>query len=191
LAEGSHSNIHLALVHFPVYNKMGEIVVSSVTTLDVHDASRICRTYGIGALYIVTPLKTQQVLVDRIISHWKTGHGATYNPTRKEALLNCQVKISLEDVVADITDRAGQKPKTIVTHARENTRSIGYDAMRTELKKEDQYLLIFGTGWGLEKNIIQNSDFLLDPVKGSEEYNHLPVRAAIAIILDRLLGILR
>lgn len=191
MAEGSHSNIHLALVHFPVYNKTGEIVVSSVTTLDVHDASRICRTYGIGALYIVTPLKTQQVLVDRIISHWKTGYGATYNPTRKEALLNCQVKISLEDVVTDITDRAGQKPKTIVTHARENTRSIGYDAMRTELKKEDQYLLIFGTGWGLEKNIIQNSDFLLDPVKGSEEYNHLPVRAAIAIILDRLLGIHR
>ena len=178
-------------MHFPVYNKAREVVVSSVTTLDVHDSSRICRTYGIGALYIVTPLKTQQVLVDRIISHWKTGHGAAYNPTRQEALLQTQVKISLEDVVADIAEKSGQKPKTIVTHAREYSQSIGYEGMRNELKKEGQYLLVFGTGWGLEKNIIRKADFVLDPIKGSEEYNHLPVRAAIAIILDRLLGILR
>lgn len=191
MAEGVHSNIHLALVHFPVYNKAGEVVVSSVTTLDVHDSSRICRTYGIGALYIVTPLKTQQNLVDRIISHWKTGHGATYNPTRKEALLKTQVINSLEDVTADITERSGQKPKTIVTHAREHSRSIGYEGMRKELKKEKQYLLVFGTGWGLEQNIIRKADFVLNPIKGSEEYNHLPVRAAIAIILDRLFGVLR
>lgn len=191
MAEGAHSNIHLALVHFPVYNKVGEIVVSSVTTLDVHDASRVCRTYGIGELYIVTPLETQQKLVHRIISHWKSGHGATYNPTRKEALLKSQVKNSLEDVVADITEWSGQKPQTIVTHARELDRSIDYSAMRTELKKKEQYLLVFGTGWGLEKNIIHRADFLLNPIKGSEEYNHLPVRAAIAIILDRLLGIQR
>ena len=191
MAEGAHSNIHLALIHFPVYNKAGEIVVSSVTTLDVHDASRVCRTYGIGALYIVTPLKTQQKLVDRIISHWKTGHGATYNPTRKEALHKSQVKNSLEDVLADITERSGQKPKTIVTHAREIAQSIGYHAMRKELNQEEQYLLVFGTGWGLEKNIIHKADFVLNPIKGSEEYNHLPVRAAIAIILDRLLGVQR
>jgi hypothetical protein len=189
LAEGVHSNIHLALVHFPVYNKTGEIVVSSVTTLDVHDSSRICRTYGTGVLYIVTPLETQQKLVDRMIRHWKTGHGATYNPTRKEALLKSQVNNSLEDVIADITERSGKKPRIIVTHARELDRSVGYDAMRKELNKDEQYLLIFGTGWGLEKNIIEKADFLLNPIKGSEEYNHLPVRAAIAIILDRLLGV--
>ncbi len=179
----------MALVHYPVYNKAREIVVSSVTTLDVHDSSRICRTFGIGTLYIVTPLKTQQNLVDRIISHWKSGYGATYNPTRKEALLTSQVKNSLEDVVADITETSGQRPKTIVTHARDQSRSIGYDVMRNELKKDEQYLLVFGTGWGLEQNIIKKADFLLNPIKGSEEYNHLSVRAAIAIIMDRLLGI--
>ena len=191
MAEGVHANIHLALVHFPVYNKIREVVVSSVTTLDVHDSSRICRTYGIGALYIVTPLKTQQNLVETIINHWKTGHGATYNPTRKEALLKTQVKNSLDDVIADITESSGKKPKTIVTHAREHPRSIDYDRMRQELKKDEQYLLIFGTGWGLEQNIISKADLVLNPIKGSEEYNHLPVRAAIAIILDRLVGILR
>lgn len=179
----------MALVHFPVYNKIGEVVVSSVTTLDVHDSSRISRTYGIGALYIVTPLKTQQELVDRIISHWKTGHGATYNPTRKEALLKTQVINSLQDAIQDITEHSGKKPRIIVTHAKKFPKNIGYDAMREEFKKEEQYLLVFGTGWGLERNIILNADFVLSPIEGPEEYNHLPVRAAIAIILDRLLGI--
>ena len=191
MAEGAHSNIHLALVHFPVYNKAGEIVVSSITTLDVHDSSRICRTYGIGAFYVVTPLKTQQELVDRIVSHWKTGYGANYNPTRREALLKTQVKISLKDAIQDISENSGQKPRIVVTHAKKFPKNIGYDKMREEFQNEEQYLFVFGTGWGLEKNIIHNADFVLSPIEGPEEYNHLPVRAAIAIILDRLLGIRR
>jgi hypothetical protein len=189
LAEGFHSNIHLALVHFPVYNKSGEVVVSSVTTLDVHDSSRICRTYGIGTLYVVTPLKTQQDLVDRIISHWKTGYGATYNPTRKEALHKTKVINSLQDAIQDITENSGKKPRIIVTHAKQLPQNIGYDAMKEEFQKDEQYLLVFGTGWGLERNIILNADFVLSPIEGPEEYNHLPVRAAMAIILDRLMGI--
>lgn len=166
-------------------------MVSSVTTLDVHDASRICRTYGIGALYIVTPLKTQRELVDRIVSHWKTGFGATYNPTRKEALLKTQVQNSLQDAVEDVIGFSGQKPLIVVTDARKFPRNIGYDAMRREFQKGEQYLLVFGTGWGLERNIIHKADFSLDPVEGPEDYNHLPVRAAIAVVLDRLLGIHR
>lgn len=185
------SNIHLALVHFPVYDKTGEIVVSSVTTLDVHDISRICRTYGVSGFYVVTPLKTQQALVDRLIGHWLTGYGAVYNPTRKEALLKTQVKNSLQDVVSDIEQQCGEKPRTIVTDARKFPRNIGYDAMRQEMGKESPYLLIFGTGWGLERNIIENADFVLSPIEGLDKYNHLPVRAAIAIILDRLAGIHR
>ncbi len=191
MAEGFHSNIHLALVHFPVYDKTGEIVVSSVTTLDVHDISRICRTYGLGGFYVVTPLRTQQELVDRLIGHWLTGHGAVYNPTRKEALLKTQVKNSLDEVVSDMGRQFGEKPKIIVTDARKFPQNIGYDPMRQELAKKSHHLLVFGTGWGLEKNIISKADFVLSPIEGPEEYNHLPVRAAIAIILDRLLGIKR
>ncbi len=191
MAEAVQSNIHLALVHFPVYDKTGEIVVSSVTTLDVHDISRICRTYGLGGFYVVTPLKTQQELVDRLIGHWQTGHGAVYNPTRKEALLKTQVKNSLDEVVNDIHQEFGEKPKTVVTDARKFPQNIGYEPMRQELAEKSQYLLVFGTGWGLEKNIISKADYVLSPIEGPEDYNHLPVRAAIAIILDRLLGIKR
>jgi hypothetical protein len=182
-----HANIHLALVHFPVYNKAGEIVVSSVTTLDVHDISRICRTYSVGSFYVVTPLKTQQVLVGRIVDHWVKGFGAEYNPTRKESLLRTVVKNSLADVVSDIEARCGEKPLQTVTDARPFPGSVGYGDFSARLGA-GQHLLIFGTGWGLERNLIKNADFVLAPIDGAEDYNHLPVRAAIAIILDRLLG---
>jgi len=188
VVEGLQSNIHLALVHFPVYNKAKEIVSSSVTTLDVHDIARICRTFAIDSFYVVTPLKTQQELVGKIIDHWLTGHGAEYNPTRKEALLLTRIKNSLQDVVEDIRDRCGQAPKTVITAAKSYPQSIGYESMRQKLQKAEPTLLVFGTGWGLEKSIIQRADFVLSPIEGRSDFNHLPVRAAIAIIADRLLG---
>jgi len=188
LTEVSKTNIHLALVHFPVYNKIGEVVVSSVTTLDVHDISRVCRTYGVGTFYVVTPLKTQHELVERLVGHWLKGHGAEYNPTRKEALLKTVVKNNLDDAVKDITEQCGKKPRIVVTGAKEAPKSIGYAALKDELKQGDPTLLVFGTGWGLEKNLVQSADHALLPIEGVNGFNHLPVRGAISIILDRLLG---
>jgi hypothetical protein len=188
LTEASKSNIHLALVHFPVYNKSGEVVVSSVTTLDVHDISRVCRTYGVGTFYVITPLKTQEELVERLVGHWLKGHGAEYNPTRKEALLKTVVKKNLDSAIKEITEQSGKKPRIVVTGAKEAPKSIGYMALKNELKQGDPTLLVFGTGWGLEKNLVQNADHALLPIEGVNGFNHLPVRGAIAIILDRLLG---
>ncbi len=188
MTEVSKANIHLALVHFPVYNKSGEVVVSSVTTLDVHDISRVCRTYGVGTFYVITPLKTQQELVDRLVGHWLKGYGAEYNPTRKEALLKTVVKNNLDDAVKDITEQCGKKPRIVVTGAKEAPKSIGYTALKKELKQGDPTLLVFGTGWGLEKNLVRSADHALLPIEGVNGFNHLPVRGAISIILDRLLG---
>ncbi len=181
-------NIHIALVHFPVRNKIGEIVTSSVTTLDVHDISRVCRTYGVGTFYVVTPLEKQQVLVRRLMDHWRKGYGAEYNPTRKEALQNTQVKNVLPDVIADLTERFGEAPKTIVPDAKPFPQSRSYEAVREALESSGHYLLVFGTAWGLEKGMVERADYVLAPIEGPSDYNHLPVRAAIAIVLDRLLG---
>ncbi len=49
-------------------------------------------------------------------------------------------------------------------------------------------LIILGTGWGLTENIFSQSDYVLEAIEGASDYNHLSVRSAAAIILDRLLG---
>ena len=188
MAEEKQSNINVALVHFPVYDKTGELVVSSVTTLDVHDISRICRTYDVDTFYVVTPLKIQQELVGNIIKHWMKGYGARYNPTRKEALHCVKVINRLEDAITDIEQKSGRKPKTFIPDAKDFPQSISYEQGRVEIIKDGAKLLVFGTGWGLEKGVIERADVVLAPIRGLSEYNHLPVRAAIAIILDRLLG---
>jgi hypothetical protein len=182
------ANVHLALVHYPVYNKKGEEVVSSVTTLDIHDISRICRTYNVSNFFVITPLKSQQELVNRMIQHWQTGFGAEYNPTRTEALLKTVVKRSLEDTIDTIEEEFGEKPKTVATGAKQPSQSVSFDNLSIELTDPGNILLIFGTGWGLTKGLMEKVDLILEPIKGKGEYNHLPVRAAIAIILDRLLS---
>ena len=50
------------------------------------------------------------------------------------------------------------------------------------------YLLLFGTGWGLTDEVMAMSDYILEPIRANSKYNHLSVRAAVAIILDRLFG---
>ena len=45
-----------------------------------------------------------------------------------------------------------------------------------------------GTGFGIEAEAMKKFDYILEPVYGSCDYNHLCVRSAVAIILDRLAG---
>ena len=188
MADIIKKDIHLALIHYPVYNKIGEVVTSSVTTLDIHDISRTVRTFAVKNFYVVTPLKTQRQLVERLIDHWMTGYGAEYNPTRKEALLSTCVANNLKEALRDLTKRCGQKPVTVATGAKRFPKSIGFRLMREKIRTGEPVLLLFGTGWGLEKSIFKEADYVLDPIDGIGDYNHLPVRAAIAIILDRLLA---
>ena len=64
-------------------------------------------------------------------------------------------------------------------------------ANETEIKikeSSDDFLIVFGTGWGLSDEVIKKADYILEPVNGPGEYNHLSVRSAAAIILDRLFG---
>ena len=160
MTESVHTNIDIALVHFPVYNKSGDIVTSSVTTLDVHDISRICRTYAVGTFYVVTPLETQQKLVRRMMEHWLKGYGSEYNPTRKEALLNTRVVNVLDEAVADITERRGKKPRTVIPDAKRFPQSRSYPEVRTALNEDHPHLVVFGTGWGLEKGIVERADMV-------------------------------
>jgi hypothetical protein len=182
-------NLYVALAHYPVVNKRGDIITSAVTNLDLHDISRAARTYGVKSFYVVTPLKDQQVLAQRIMAHWTDGTGAAYNPARRSALETARVIDSIADVVEDINRIENRHPKTAVTCARRYPSSIGYQKFRSMLKADMPHLLVFGTAWGLAEAFISEADYILEPIKGSTDYNHLSVRTAAGIILDRLLGV--
>ena len=181
-------NLYVALAHYPVVNKSGDIITSAVTNLDLHDISRAAKTYGVKTFYVVTPLKDQQVLAHRIIAHWIDGAGAVYNPARRRALETIKVVDSIADVVEDIGRIENQYPKTAATCARRYPSNIGYAQFRTTLETGRPHLLIFGTAWGLAEAFISEADYILEPIMGSTDYNHLSVRTAAGIILDRLLG---
>jgi hypothetical protein len=186
----SQPKLSVALLHHPVKNKHGEIITSAVTNLDLHDIARIAKTYGVESFYVVTPLEDQRALVEKIVSHWIDGWGGTYNPNRKEALSLVKVKDSLIQVVDDIKAEAGTDVRVVVTCASEKQNALRFEDFKNRLNDPAHaYLLAFGTAWGLTEEFLESADFVLEPIKGKTEYNHLPVRSAVAIILDRLLGV--
>jgi len=186
------SDLYLALIHYPVTNKNGDIIASAVTNLDLHDISRAARTYAVKRVYVVTPLSDQKELVKKIVSHWVEGAGSTYNSIRGEALALIKLMDSLEDVVGDIRKKSKAVPRTVVTSAKKNARgigrTIGYQTFQERLASGAPHLLLFGTAWGLSESVIDEADFILDPIMGEADYNHLSVRSAVSIILDRLKG---
>jgi hypothetical protein len=46
----------VGLLHYPVYNKNYETIASAITTFDLHDCSRLAKTYGVKTFFVITPL---------------------------------------------------------------------------------------------------------------------------------------
>jgi hypothetical protein len=181
------ANLYVALIHYPVVNKNGKVIASAITNLDIHDISRAAKTFGVRSFYIITPLEDQRALADRIVSYWVKGAGAAYNPMRNEALKLISIKPSMAEVMDDIQMDSGKRPEVVVTCARQQPRNLSYRAFQQQLKSGNPYLLAFGTAWGLSEDFIFDADYVLDPIIGNTAYNHLSVRSAAAIILDRLM----
>ncbi len=183
-------SLFLGLCHHPVQNRSGETVTVSLTNLDVHDMSRVSRSYDLGGAYVLTPLMDQQRLARTLLRHWVEGPGGAANPDRAEALSRVAVRDGVADAVRDIESRTGQKPRVVATSARlERARSplAGLTAVRDWLEKEP-VLLVFGTGSGRAPEVLDAADARLAPIRFLAGYNHLPVRAALGITVDRLLG---
>ena len=181
--------LYIGLVHYPVYNKNHERIASAITTLDLHDMARLTRTYDIGKLFVITPLEDQQALVERVQRHWTEGYGARYNQDRKEAIERICVVASLDQAIDSIVEMEGETPLLIATDAAEQEdRPISYDRARSIIQEERVVALIFGTAWGLDREVIEQADHVLAPIMGRTKYNHLSVRTAAAIIIDRLVS---
>ena len=185
----SAANLAIALLHYPVYNKRGEVVTTALTNLDLHDIARSSCTFGLDRFYIVTPSKNQQALAGRITGHWRDGWGASYNPDRKEALGIVRVVDTLEQAVADYQTGFPREVQTVITGAAPRADSISCQNFRQLLAEpENPFLLLLGTGWGLTNEYFKSADHILEPIAGAGSYNHLSVRSAAAIMLDRLRG---
>ena len=181
--------IYIALVHYPVLGRDGRIVSSAVTNLDVHDIARTARTYKIKGYYIVTNLPAQQDIVRKVLKFWTEGFGKGYNPSREEALKIVKLVDYIEDAIEDVERIEGRKPKLFFTSAKKRENSLSYEEARKLIREmEDPALILFGTSWGLPNEVLKMCDYVLDPVRERSDYNHLSVRAAAAIIIDRLIG---
>lgn len=182
-------NLALALVHHPVYNKHREVVTTAVTNLDIHDIARAARTFGLTRYYLVTPSLDQQAMIRRIVGHWQDGWGAGYNPDRREALSIIRVVASLSEAKHDLQQDFTTPVISVATGARQRTGAISFSSLREQLQHpEAPHLLTLGTGWGLTDELFEQTDLVLEPIQGSGDYNHLSVRSAAAIMLDRLLS---
>ena len=175
-------------MHHPVINKDGDVIASAVTNLDLHDLARIGCTFGVARFFVVTPLDDQQTLVQRILDHWCEGFGAVHNPDRRQAMARIRICNALADATAAIAERERQAPLVVATCARPGPRRIGFSQLRGRINDDRPCLLVFGTAWGLAGAVLDAADHILEPIRGVADYNHLPVRAAVAIILDRLVG---
>ena len=183
------ANLAVALLHYPVYNKHHQVVTTAFTNLDIHDIARTARTYGVSRYYLVSPSADQQQLIHRIVHHWDSGWGADYNPDRREALSIVRSVESLQQAQEDLQQLHQQPVQLIATGAARRPDAISFTALRKELQNTNQqYLLLLGTGWGLADEVFEQATITLEPIAGGGDYNHLPVRSALAIMLDRLLG---
>ncbi len=161
-------------------------MATSLTNLEIHDMARTCMTFGIDLCYIVTPLTKQREIAGKLIHHWTHGYGSVYNPERGEALAKVRIVGSMEEMIEHAAGSG--KPLVVGTSSRERPGKVMsyeemYGLIGTESKRA---LVLFGTGWGLTEEAVDVCDKMLVPIKGKGDYNHLSLRVALGIILDRI-----
>lgn len=182
------ANVYIALLHHPVYNKRKDIVSTCITGFDLHDIARSALTYGVKKYYVVNPLPAQREFAHRIIDFWMAEGSMEFNWTRAEAFKLISIKETLEDTIGEISRVEGRGPRVVGTSAKSKGTTKFEDLKMQINNSKDPYLLLFGTGWGLADEVFEKFDYVLEPIAGESAYNHLSVRSATAIILDRLLS---
>lgn len=181
--------VYIGLIHYPIYNKHMEVVTTALTNYDLHDIARTAKTYDVARYFIIHPVEAQREMAAKIMNHWKTGGGVHYNANRKEAFEETELVSSLEEALQQIEKETGMKPAVVTTDARVYPNTVTYQWLRNKIHQEEQPIFIlFGTGFGMTKEMMKQFDYIVEPVYGAGTYNHLCVRSAVAIILDRLLG---
>jgi len=185
------SRCYVALAHHPVVDRDGAVVTTALTNLDVHDIARSTSTYGLAGYYVVTPVESQRDKAAHIARMWQADQDREH---RAQALALVRPVASIADAIADLTARHGRAPMVVATTARESSfpalPRVGPGGLvAAAVATEDPVLILFGTGWGLDDRQIPGVSRVLAPIRGAPAWNHLSVRSAVAIVLDRLFGV--
>ena len=177
-------------VHYPVLDKRGEKSSTAITGMDLHDIARACRTYGIKKYLLVTPIAQQREMAKRIAGHWTSGWGADYNPDRREAFSTLKIFASVQKAVAWAEEKEKKPVFKIATTAKRHAGAQHWLTLKREILRRDHSpLIIFGTGWGLHDEVMDTADAVMTPICGGKDgWNHLSVRSAVSITLDRFFG---
>ena len=183
------AQLFLALMHHPVLDRNGRIVTSAITSLDIHDIARSAHTYDVNRAYIVHPIPEQREFASTVIDHWRFDFGRSFDGRRREALETIKVVDTLDDAITDASTLAGKRPLIVHTSAR-TAGGTPIIELRRKIESPDAppILILFGTGFGLAPSVRERADIVLNAILGPGDYNHLSVRAAVSIILDRLRG---
>lgn len=184
---------YVALMHTGIELKGGRIGTTSVTSIDIHDIARSGATYDIKNYFIVTPLIDQQNMVKSLLGFWQEAEvGGQYNHDRHEAMNRVIVVNGLQEVIASIEKKEGKKPILIGTSAKpsiDELKMLSYFDQEKAWSHNQPVLILLGTGHGMATELIDQCDYLLQPLQGFSQFNHLSVRSAAAIIFDKWLGI--
>ena len=181
------SELNVILLHDGMVDKQQKPISASLTLIDVHDIARSARTYGVAQYFISHSSPAMRKLARTIQHHWQDGFGATYNPNRTEALGTIAIVTSIDEAMQMIHSRTGLMPILVATSAREGGARVSFAELRQRISVESRpYLLMLGTGWGMGPELLARAELFLEPIRGAGDYNHLSVRSACAIMLDRL-----
>lgn len=178
----------VALVHYPVLDRQRAIVTTAITNLDLHDISRSAHAYGLTDFFAVHPIAAQRELALKVREHWTTGSGARRIPDRSPALSILRVVPSLDAALESL----GGDVELWTTSAVARPTSVSHAVARERLHLAGRTILIvLGTGWGLADSVCDRAHAHLEPIRSprADGWNHLSVRAAAAILFDRLCGV--
>ena len=180
-------NLSFCLCHYPVWTDGEKSGCSSLTNLDIHDIGRISRCYGLGPFFVLHPLDDQRKILNEILSHWLTRSGGYED--RKKALNLVHAVQNFEEISKFFMQYHGQEPYWFVSSAswpEKNGECVSISEAR-KICGQGPAVICLGTARGLDVNKLPFKFMRLAPIRFLDE-NHLPVRAAAAIMADRILG---
>ena len=187
---GPAGRLDLALVHAPVLNRRGETIAATCDEFDFFDLSRLCLTYPVRRFYVVQPVEAQQAMVRRMLAHARS---EARDVEARRSFEAARLVSELDDAIAESRREFSEEGRghcVVATSARAGDGALEFAEARAMIRSEDGVgiLLLIGKGWGLAEPAFATADRRLAPIDAGTGFNHLSVRAATAILLDRLLA---